>query len=42
MKDRRKTGKMLFPLHRKATVSPSVASNVLVRLEFRPLRTCKV
>jgi hypothetical protein len=31
---------MLFPLHRKATVSPSVASNVLVRLEFLPLRTC--
>jgi hypothetical protein len=39
-KDRRKIGEMLFPLHRKATVSPSVASNVLVRLEFLPLRTC--
>ena len=41
-KDRRKIGKMLFPLHRKATVSPSAASKVLVRLEFLPLRTCKV
>ena len=41
-KDKRKIGKMLFPLHRKATISPSAASKVLVRLEFRPLRTCRV
>jgi DNA-binding MarR family transcriptional regulator len=37
-KDRRKTGRMLFPLQRKLTISPSAASKVLVRLEFRPLR----
>ena len=41
-KDKRKTGKMLFPLHRKATISSSVASKDLVRLEFRPLRTWRV
>lgn len=28
MKDKRKIGKMLFPVHRKATVSPSAASKV--------------
>ena len=36
------TSAMLFPLHRKATVSPAAASKVLVRLEFRPLRSCRV
>jgi acetyl esterase/lipase len=41
-KDRRKIGKMLFPLHRKLTISPSAASKVLVRLEFRPLRIFRV
>src|SRR6478609_9259230 len=41
-KDKRKTGRMLFPLHRKLTISPSATSTVLVRLEFRPLRTCRV
>ncbi len=38
-KDRRKIGKMRFPPHRKLAISPSSTSNVLVRLEFRPLRT---
>jgi hypothetical protein len=37
-----KIGKMLFPLHRKLTISPSPTSNVLVLLEFRPLRSCRV
>ena len=41
-KDRRKIGKILFPPHRKATVSPSAASKVLVPLAFRLLRTCRV
>ncbi len=41
-KDKRKIGKMLFPLHRKLAISPSATSKVLVRLEFRPLRTCRV
>jgi len=41
-KDARKIGKGLFPPHRKATMSPSAASKVRVRLEFRPSRTCRV
>jgi len=41
-KDARKIGRKLFPVHRKATVWLSAASKVLVRLEFRPLRTCRV
>jgi Epoxide hydrolase N terminus len=40
--DRRKIGRMFFPLHRKAMTWPSSASNVAVRLEFRPLRICRV
>ncbi len=42
MNDTRKIGKNLFPVHRKATSWPSTASKVSVRLEFRPLRTCRV
>jgi hypothetical protein len=42
MKDARKIGKNLFPVHRKATISPSAASTVSVLLDFRPLRTCRV
>ncbi len=42
MKDARKIGKNLFPVHRKATISPSAASKVSVLLDFRPLRTCRV
>src|SRR5215471_1612879 len=41
-KDARKRGKNLLPVHRKATTSPSAASKVSVRLEFRPLRTWRV
>ncbi len=40
--DRRKTGRMFFPLHRKAMTWPSSASKVAVRLEFRPLRIFRV
>jgi hypothetical protein len=42
MKDARKIGKNLFPVHRKATISPSAASKVSALLDFRPLRTCRV
>ncbi len=41
MKDARKIGKNLFPVHRKATISPSAASKVSVLLDSRPLRTCR-
>jgi hypothetical protein len=40
-KDKRKIGKTLFPPHRKATVSRSATSNVLVRLEFRAVTDLK-
>ncbi len=42
MKEARKIGRNLFPVHRKATISPSAASNVSVRLEFLPVRICTV
>jgi hypothetical protein len=42
MKDARKIGKNLFPVHRKATISPSAASKVSVLLDFRSLRICRV
>jgi hypothetical protein len=32
-KDRRNTGRILFPVQREAMVSPSAVSNALVRLE---------
>jgi hypothetical protein len=35
----KKNGQDALPLHRKLTMSPSAASKVLVRLEFRPLRS---
>jgi hypothetical protein len=41
-KDKRKIGKMLFPPHRKLAISPSATSKVLLRLEFRRVRTCTV
>jgi hypothetical protein len=41
--DRRKTGRIFFPLNRKAMTWPSSASKPAVRLEFRrPLRICRV
>ena len=42
MKDARKIGRKLFPVHRYDTVWFSAALKVWVRLEFRPLRTCRV
>ncbi len=42
MKDARKIGRNLFPVHRKATISPSSASKVSVLVDFRSLRTCRV
>jgi len=41
-KDKRKIGRMLFPLHRNLAISPSVTSKVFVRLELRPFRTRRV
>ena len=41
--DRRKIGRMFFPLNRKAMTWSSSASKAAVRLEFRrPLRICRV
>ena len=41
-KEARKIGKNLFPVHRKATISPSAASKVSVLLDFRSLQICRV
>jgi hypothetical protein len=40
--DARNRGRMLFPVHRNATISSSAAPKVSIRLEFRPFRTCSV
>jgi hypothetical protein len=42
MKDAKKIGKNLFPVHRKAMISPSAASKDPVLLDLRPSRTCSV
>jgi hypothetical protein len=42
MKDAKKIGKNLFPVHRKAMISPSAASKDSVLLDLRPSRTWSV